>query len=68
MITKALSPITFQLDLFKTWKIHPVFHTALLTLYRQIKEHRLDFFPPLSEPLPNNSEELEYEVEAILNH
>ena len=32
-IKKVLSPVTYQLVLPATWKLHPVFHTDLLTPY-----------------------------------
>ena len=45
-----------------------MFYVALLTPYRQTKKHGLDFIPPPLKPLPDDSEKLEYKVEAILNH
>lgn len=67
-ITKALGPVTFQLDLPKTWKIHPVFHAALLTPYRATKEHGPDYLRPPPESVTDRDDQEEHEVEAILNH
>ena len=64
-ITEVLGPVTFKLGLPKKWKIHPVFHAALLTPYRTTKEHG----PDIPRPPPDIVEgEPEHEVEAIINH
>ena len=64
-IKKVLGPMTYELALPKTWKIHPVFHAALLTPYHTTKEHG----PDQGHPPPDMIDgEEEYEVEAILNH
>jgi hypothetical protein len=63
MITKVLSPITYQLKLPHQWKIHNVFHMDLLTPYI-----KTDFHSPNYTRLPPdliNGEE-EYKVESIL--
>ena len=68
-ITKVLGPVTFQLALPSTWKIHPVFHAALLTPYRTTKEHGPDYTRPPPIPTPDQDDESEeWEVESILNH
>ena len=62
-ISKALSPITYQLQLPLSWKNHNVFHINLLTPYNETKMHG----PNYNEPPPNLIDgEEEYEVEAIL--
>ena len=33
LVEQVLSPVTYKLRLPSTWKIHPVFHTDLLTPY-----------------------------------
>ena len=64
-ITHIPFPLTYQLKLPHTWKIHDVFHTSLLSPYRSTEAHG----PPFLEPPPDviDNEE-EYEVEAILSH
>jgi hypothetical protein len=63
-IKKVLSPITYQLTLPKTWKIHDVFHVDLLTPYIETDFHG----PNYTRPPPDliNDEE-EYEVEQVLS-
>ena len=64
-ITRVLSPLTYQLRLPPTWKIHNIFHASLLSSYRTTETHG----PAFANPPPDviNNEE-EYEVEAILSH
>ena len=64
-ITKVLSPITYQLRLPKTWKIHPIFHASLLTPYKENSVHGRNF--PTPPPDLIDGEE-EYEIEKILCH
>ena len=64
-ITKVLSPIVYQLQLPKTWKIHPVFHASLLMPYHENKVHGKNF--PAPPPDLINGEE-EYEIEKIIRH
>jgi hypothetical protein len=45
-ITKVLFPIVYQLRLPQIWKIHNVFHTSLLTLYRENEIHGRNFPVP----------------------
>ena len=64
-IIKVLGPVTYRLQLPKTWKMHPVFHATLLTPFRTTEEHG----PSYPRPPPDLVEqEPEYEVEAITNH
>ena len=64
-IVKVLSLITYQLHLSKTWKIHHMFHTSLLTPYTENEVHGQNF-PAL---LPNLIEgEEEYKIKKILCH
>ena len=64
-ITKVLSPISYQLRLPKTWKIHPVFHATLLSPYRENNVHSPNFSAPPPDLITG---EEEYEIEWILHH
>ena len=64
-ITKVLSSLSYQLKLPITWKIHPVFHTSLLSPYHKTKVHGPNFPTPPPDLIDN---EEEYEVERILKH
>ena len=64
-ITKVLSSLSYQLEIPKSWKIHPVFHASLLTPYKENDIHGPNF--PQPPPDLINGEE-EYEVERILKH
>ena len=64
-ITKVLSSLSYQLEIPKSWKIHPVFHALLLTPYKENDIHGPNF--PQPPPDLINGEE-EYEVEWILKH
>ena len=64
-ITKVLSPISYQLCLPKTWKIHPVFHATLLSPYRENNVHGPNFPNPPPDLIAG---EEEYEIERILRH
>lgn len=62
-ITEVLSPLTYRLQLPKTWKIHPVFHATLLSPYKETTEHGPNFLRPPPDIIDN---EEEWEVEKIL--
>ena len=59
-----MSPISYRLELPHQWRIHPVFHTDLLTPYRKTKIHGENYQRPPPELIDN---EEEFEVEAILD-
>jgi transposase InsO family protein len=64
-ITEVISPITYRLALPKGWRIHPVFHSSLLTPFTTTDTHG----PAFPTPIPDIIEgEEEYEVEGILKH
>uniref|UniRef100_A0A0W0FI80 RNA-directed DNA polymerase n=1 Tax=Moniliophthora roreri TaxID=221103 RepID=A0A0W0FI80_MONRR len=64
-ILEVLGPVTYRLDLPHQWKIHPVFHAALLSPYKQTEAHG----PSFTEPPPDLIEGFEeYEVDAITGH
>ena len=59
-----ISPVVYQLELPPTWKIFNTFHAALLSPYKEMEEHGVNFteLPP---DLVEDHEE--YEVEQILD-
>ena len=64
-IEEVLGPVTYQLKLPESWKIHKVFHATLLQPYRENEVYGENY----SQPLPDieDGEEV-YEVEQILKH
>jgi hypothetical protein len=65
VIEQVLGPLTYKLKLLQQWRIHPVFHAALLSPYRETTAHG----PNYPQPPPDLIEgEEQYEVEAILAH
>jgi hypothetical protein len=64
-ITKAVSPVAYQLELPRTWTIHDVFHASLLTPYRETHAYGPNFMRPSPELIGGNEE---YEVENVLGH
>ena len=64
-ITKEISPVAYQLVLPRAWMIHNVFHSSLLTPYKETRKHGAQFRCPPPELIDN---EEEYKVEQIINH
>jgi Chromo (CHRromatin Organisation MOdifier) domain len=64
LITKAISPVVFQLALPPQWHIHDVFHASLLTPYKETEEYRENFTQPPPELIEGQEE---YEVEQIVD-
>ena len=64
-IVEVLGPLTYQLELPSSWKIHDVFHATLLKPYQETETYGENY--PRPPPILEEGEEL-YEVEAILNH
>ena len=64
-IVKEVSPMAYQLALPRTWTIHNVFHSSLLTPYKETREHGAQFQHPPPELIDNKEE---YKVEQIINH
>ena len=64
-ITEVLGPVTYRLKLPATWRIHDVFHAALLKPYKENEVYGQNFTEPPPELV--EGEEV-YEVETILNH
>ena len=65
VIMKVLSPITYQLHLPKTWKIHPVFHTTILSPYRETDVQGPNFPAPPPDLISGKEE---YKINWILPH
>ena len=62
-VAAKISDVAYQLELPKTWRIHPMFHTSLLTPYKETEAHGSNFVKP---PLEIIEGEQEWEVEQIL--
>ena len=58
VITKVLSPWSYQLKLPSTWKIHPVFHTSLLSPYHKNTIHGPNFPAPPPDLIRNENTKL----------
>jgi hypothetical protein len=46
MIVAKVSDVTYKLQLPVMWKIHDVFHTSLLTPYKETEKYGPDFLEP----------------------
>ena len=64
-IKEVLSPITYRLNLPKTWKIHNVFHANLLSKFTENDIHGPNPEPPIPDVIEGQEE---YEVEGIIDH
>ena len=64
-IVKVIRPVTYQLKLPPTWKIHPMFHATLLRQYKETEVYGANFPRPLPDII--EGEEV-YKVERILKH
>ena len=63
-VKTVVLPVIYQLDLPKNWKIHDVFHTSLLSPYKETTLHG----PNYEEPPPDLiDDQPEWEVEVILD-
>ena len=62
---KEVSPVAYQLTLPRAWTIHNVFHSSLLTHYKETHESGAQFQCPPPELVGN---EEEYKVAQIINH
>jgi hypothetical protein len=64
-VKEVLGPVTYQLKLPTTWKIHNIFHAMLLKPYIETEVHRENFSRPIPDIL--DGEEV-YNMETILEH
>jgi hypothetical protein len=66
-VIDVINPVLFHLELPLQWKqkkVHPIFHTSLLSPYKEMKEHGANF----PEPPPDLVEgKEEYKVEQVLD-
>lgn len=67
VIADVLGPLTYRLKLPDSWKIHDVFHAALLTPFTETDIHGPAFTRPPPE-LNEDGEDQEWEIEGILKH
>ena len=63
-VEQVLSPVTYKLSLPSTWNIHLVFHTDLLTPYRETPFHGENYQRPPAKLVQGQEE---YKVEAVLD-
>jgi hypothetical protein len=64
-ISEVLSPVSYRLLLPTGWRIHNVFHSALLTPFKETDIHG----PSYPSPIPDIIDgEEEFEIEGILKH
>ena len=59
-----MSPAVYQVEIPKHWKIHNVFHTNLITPYKETELHGPNFTQPPPDLVDG---EEEYEVEKIID-
>jgi Chromo (CHRromatin Organisation MOdifier) domain len=64
-IEEVLGPVTYQLKLPESWRIHKVFHAVLLRPYQENEVYGENYIRP--PPEIEEGEEV-YEVEQILKH
>ena len=64
-IGRVVSPVAYELELPKHWKIHPVFHASLLTPYIETTVHGSNFLQPPPDIVDGQEE---YEVKQIVSH
>ena len=63
-ILEKVGSLAYKLKTPKYWKIHLVFHATMLTKYKEMEAHGVNFIKP---PLEVLNDEEHYEVEAILD-
>ena len=64
-IVHVVSPVAYELELPKHWKIHLVFHVSLLTPYIETTVHGSNFLWPPPDIVDGQEE---YEVKQIVSH
>ncbi|KAJ3004115.1 hypothetical protein NUW54_g4964 [Trametes sanguinea] len=64
-IGMVMGPTTVKLRLPSTWRIHPIFHTSLISHYHTTPEHGPNYVTPPPDIINGNEE---WEIESIINH
>jgi len=64
-VATKISDVAYRLELSDTWKIHNVFHTSLLTPYKEMDKHGPNFLEPPPDLIDGKEE---WEIEKILGH
>ena len=64
-ISQVLSSLTYHLQLPPTWKIHNIFHTTLLSTYKETEAHGLNFSKPPPDLIGTKEK---YEVKQTISH
>ena len=62
-VKERIGPLTYHLEILKTWKIHPVFHASVLTQYYKTEAHGKNYPKPAPEIL---NEEEHYKVKYLV--
>src|SRR5712672_2261482 len=63
-VVAKISPVAYKLQIPATWQVHDIFHTSLLTPYKETVEHGKNFLEPPPDVIEG---EEEWEVEQILD-
>ena len=63
--TEVLRPVSYRLQLSRTWHIHPIIHAILLLPYLETAVHGPNYMQP---PPDLIEEEEQYKIEAIQDH
>jgi len=65
MVVAKILDVAYRLKLTNAWKIHNIFHTSLLTPYKEMDRHGPNFLEPPPDLIDGKEE---WEIEKILGH